>query len=89
MQSKTNDSRLAMILTTGIVLVSFCATAIAAITGWVPNALGHTGNGPAPARIEWSRMNAKPLVPVAAHPAYFTAPARPIQVNATTKVTKE
>jgi hypothetical protein len=89
MQSGITDSKLLMILTSGIALISFCATAIAAITGWVPNALGHTGNGPLPAKLEWSRMDAKRPVAAVTHRAFFTAPAEPVQINATPKTTKE
>jgi hypothetical protein len=61
MKSQANESLHAMIWTTAISLILFCATAIAAITGWVPGALGYTGENPAPTRIEWSRTDsAKP-----------------------------
>jgi hypothetical protein len=86
MQSKTDDSTLPVILTVSITLISFCATALSAITGWVPNALGHTGNGPLPAKIEWSRMTTNQ--PKAAHPAFLKAPVEPIPVNTTLKTTK-
>jgi hypothetical protein len=89
MQSGTNATKLPMILTAGIALLSFCATAIAAITGWVPHALGHTGDGPLPAKLEWSRMDAKRPAAAAARRAFFTAPAESVQINATPKITKE
>jgi hypothetical protein len=62
MKSQADESLHAMIWTAAIAMILFCATAIAAITGWVPGALGYTGENPSPARIEWSRMDAaKPV----------------------------
>jgi hypothetical protein len=64
MNSQANDSLHMMIWTAAIALILFCATAIAAAAGWVPFALSYTGEDPASARIEWSRLEAaKPAAP--------------------------
>jgi hypothetical protein len=58
MKSQTNDSLHLMIWTAAISVILFCATAAAAISGWVPFALGHTGDDPSRARVEWKRLEA-------------------------------
>jgi hypothetical protein len=64
MKSQANDTLHMMIWTAAIALLLFCATAFAAVAGWVPFALGYTGEDPASARIEWSRLEAaKPAAP--------------------------
>jgi hypothetical protein len=88
MQTPINDSRLLMIWTAVVALTLFCATVIAALSGWIPNALGHTGNsGPPVSRAWWGSNTTHPLA-ARVHPAFFTAPADHTQVNATLKTTK-
>jgi hypothetical protein len=91
MKPHANESMPAMILTTAVTLTLFCATAIAAIAGWVPEAFGHTGTsvGTAPAKLVWLRVDMpKPDRFVTPH-AGFVAPDAPAnRSNAIPKITK-
>ena len=77
MKSQANESLRAMIWTAAITMTLFCATAIAAITGWVPNALGHTGDSPSPVKVEWSRMDMTQPVTAVAPRAVIVGPRAP------------
>jgi len=86
--SEIDDSRRLMFWTAVIALTVFCATAVSAIGGWIPNALGHTGNNFPAARNTWWGSNTTQPLAVQVRPAFFTAPADYTQVNATPKTTK-
>jgi hypothetical protein len=86
MQTEIDDSRLLMLWTAVIAITLFCATVISAVEGWAPNALGHTGNGPA--KSAWGRTNTIQPYAAQARPAFFTVPADRNEANETPKTTK-
>jgi hypothetical protein len=87
-QTEIDDSRLLMMWTAVTALTLFCATTIAAIGGWMPDAFGHTGVSPSPATSAMWRTNAIQPSAARVRPAIFLVPAAQTEVNATPNTTK-